>query len=140
MKPPIDHSKPATAALEAMISSPVSAEPRIESLSLRRSFQAANQLDMQDLFDAVRSDNDLAFPSISWDFSSDEEEIQEKPLKPTSFHPMKKPPPTIGFAMHQASVGQCNNKNLRTLARSKTLRTSITNLGGYSTQHRARHV
>lgn len=87
---------------------------------------------MHDLFDAVRSDNDLAFPSIAWDFS-DEEESQD------NHHSMKPAP----FAVHRRRSLGCDfqrTNNLRAMARSKTLRTSISSLGNPATQHLSRHV
>ena len=142
MKSPLsdNHNKPATAALEALMSTSVSFPVRMKSgsrgITLQESLQASHLVDMKDLFDAVGSENEMAFPSITWD-PSDEEEVQENndPLGPNN----------AGFAipLRRQSLGYCyRTNNLRALARSKTLRTSISSLGGPATTHHPipRHV
>ena len=124
---PLFSDKPATAALEAFVSSSVSVKG---GNSLQDSLQSAN---MQDLFDAVRSDNELAFPSISWE---DEEEEASQNNYYNLFNANK------GVVMRRQPLGYCPaNHNLLALARSKTLRTSISSLAGPANHHSlSRHV
>ena len=127
MKSPFS-DKPATAALEAFVSSSVSVKC---GNSLQDSLQSAN---MQDLFEAVRSDNELGFPSISWE---DEEEGGDRQNNYYNLFNSNK-----GVVMRRQSLGYCPaNHNLLALARSKTLRTSISSLAGPVNHHPlSRHV